>query len=480
MTGGSEPFSTVQLRLRRIDTDPTQASVTTLSRLASGYGHTCGLASNGFTYCWGFNGSGELGDGSTTDRVTPAAVAGGLKFASLSAAGQHTCGLVASGAAYCWGNNSHGQLGNGTAGENWGDSANRMVPVAVTGGLTFTSIVAGRYHTCGLTLASTAYCWGDNSNGQLGDGTTGGGNLTSRTAPVAVTGGLTFTSLVAGLSYTCGLVSVGTAYCWGSNPWGNLGDGTTGTDRPTPVAVTGGLTFTSLVAGQSHTCGLSSGGAVYCWGMNAYGQIGDGTTAERLTPTAVTGGVAFTRLVRGSNHTCGLAAGGTVYCWGNNGTGQLGDGTQGTNSTAPVAATAGRTFTNLVGGDLHTCGLDSSGTVYCWGWNNYGQLGDGTTTDRRTPVQVDASAVPQYTASLSIPQSVAMISKSSSPSPSGTATVTVTSTPTVIVSPTAASTASITPHPPLPAGGTAAGQPALPTQTVTPTANSSPSVVMQV
>ena len=209
------------------------------------------------------------------------------------------------------------------------NSANRLAPVAVSGGLTFTALVAGSGHTCGLVSGGTAYCWGSNYSGQLGDGTSwtpSDWNSANRNAPVAVIGGRTFTSLVAGESHTCGLVSGGTAYCWGANETGQLGDGTSGNVRTAPVAVSGGRTFTALVAGAFHTCGLVSGGAAYCWGQNGYGQLelGNLTNGRALAPVAVSGGRTFTALVAGDSHTCGLSSGGTAYCWGRNRYGQLG------------------------------------------------------------------------------------------------------------------------------------------------------------
>ncbi len=361
----------------------------TFTALVAGYGHTCGLVSGGTAYCWGSNAQGQLGDGtsgsyigdSSHDRTAPVAVSGGRTFTALVAGHGHTCGLVSGGTAYCWGDNSYGQLGDGTVGTN------RLAPVAVSGGRTFTALVAGNRHTCGLTSGGTAYCWGDNLFGQLGDGTTA-----QQLAPVAVSGGRTFTALVAGFFHTCGLVSGGTAYCWGDNQFGQLGDGTSGsgTDRTAPVDVSGGRTYTALVAGGQHTCGLVSGGTAYCWGRNSEGQLGDGTSGDvRTAPVAVSGGRTYTALVAGWSHTCGLVSGGTAYCWGDNQFGQLGDGTSGTNRTSPVAVSGGRTFTALVAGGSHTCGLATGGTAYCWGGNSSGQLGDGT-TDQSPPYGKEA------------------------------------------------------------------------------------------
>ncbi|MCX5985064.1 MAG: hypothetical protein NTX54_00895 [Chloroflexi bacterium] len=266
--------------------------------LVAGGSHTCGLVSGGTAYCWGWNGYGQLGDGTgginSANRTAPVAVGGGRTFMALVAGGYHTCGLVSGGTAYCWGSNEKGQVGDGTSGspsQYW--SADRTSPVAVTGGRAYTALVAGGTHTCGLATSGTAYCWGYNSNGQLGDGTSGSTSNPSsadRSAPVAVSGGLTYVGLVAGGSYTCGLVSGGTAYCWGDNGAGQLGDGSA-TDRtapvPAPVAVSGGRNFTALAAGGQHTCGLVSGGTAYCWGGNSEGQLGDGSQTDRTAPVAV-------------------------------------------------------------------------------------------------------------------------------------------------------------------------------------------------
>jgi|GEM_PF-1558839 len=344
----------------------------------SAYGqHTCGLKDEGAAYCWGYNGVGSVGDGTTISRPTPVAVAGGLTFASLAAGGlfYHACGLTTGGPAYCWGSNANGQLGDGS-------TTNSATPVAVSGGLTFASLTGGYQHTCGLTSGGAAYCWGDNVNGQLGDGST-----TRRTTPVPVSGELTFARLTAGGgSHVCGLTTSGAAYCWGNNSSGELGDGST-TSRTTPVAVSGGLTFVSMTAGYFHTCALTSGGAVYCWGNNGSGQLGDGTLTGRTAPVAVAGGMTFASLAVGGYHTCSLTSGGAAYCWGFNLFHQMGDGSA-INRATPVAVSGDLAFTSLTAGGWHTCGPAAGGAVYCWGYNANGELGDGSTTPRTTPVAV--------------------------------------------------------------------------------------------
>jgi alpha-tubulin suppressor-like RCC1 family protein len=257
-------------------------------------------------------------------------------------------------------------------------------PVAVSGGLSFAAIAVGDLYTCGVTSSGTAYCWGNNEAGQLGNGSI----AHSTPAPVAVSGGLTFTALAAGSWHTCGLTGSGAAYCWGNNGWGRLGDGST-TSSTTPVVVSGGLVFAALALGEYHTCGLVGSGAAYCWGSNSLGQLGNGSTTDASSPVPVSGGLTFTAIAVGTypGHTCALAGSGATYCWGYNGLGQLGNGAH-TQRQPPSVVSGGIIFSALDAGQSHTCGLTSSGTVYCWGDNSSGQLGRGTFGYSAVPVAV--------------------------------------------------------------------------------------------
>lgn len=353
------------------------------SSISAEFIRTCGIATTGDSYCWGAKASVHFTNGApTADQLNtlPTRLAGGLQFHSIVAGGNFACGLTSAGAAYCWGYNSEGELGDGT-------TVDRAEPTPVAGGLTFASISAGGTHACGLTAAGAAYCWGLNSKGELGDGTT-----TARLTPTAVTGGLVFSAIQAGggsNDHTCGLTSAGAVYCWGANAYGEIGDGTTA-DRLSPVPVTGGRVFHSLTAGGSTNCALTADGAAYCWGYNAQGELGDGTTTNRSTPVAVSGGLSFSLIDTGaaSSNTCAITTTGAAYCWGDNLSGALGDNTTVTERSSPSAVAGGISFTTLSVGGFHSCGLATTGLPYCWGYNHFGQLGDGTLTDRPTPGRV--------------------------------------------------------------------------------------------
>ena len=380
--------------------DTAAIIVTAISLVAvdPGASHACGLTPSGAVYCWGYYDIGELGVDSvglgletcrpagfnraTVCSTTPIPAAKGFTFSSLRAGGNHTCGLTASGQAYCWGYNGYGQLGDGL-------TANTSEPAAVSGGLTFAALSAGDYHTCGLTTTGAAYCWGLNSSGDLGDGST-----TDRLTPVAVSGGLTFSSISVGQQHTCGLTPSGAAYCWGENGAGELGDGSRSELRPAPVPVSGGLTFSALSAGGAHTCAVTTDGAAYCWGDDSYYQLGDTLVLQgsRIPmPVPVSSTLRFSTLTAGHEYTCGLTTGGAAYCWGvNNSSGDLGDGSTVWSRPQPVGGTGGLTFSAIAamsGGDF-TCGVAISGPVYCWGDNGFGQLGNGTTTNSNVPVKV--------------------------------------------------------------------------------------------
>jgi len=306
----------------------------------------------------------------------PLAVRGGHRFRQVSAGSGHTCGVTTDGHLYCWGKNGYGQLGDGTT--TW-----RTRPVPVVGDLSFRQVSAGERHTCGVTTQDRVYCWGNNGYGQLGDGT--GGNPRSR--PAAIASEQRFRQVTVGGFHTCALTTMNVVFCWGSNHDGQLGDSST-LRRLRPKRVAGGYQFRQVDAGDIHTCAVTTGNQAFCWGNGRQGELGTGQILISLWPRRVAGGLSFDRVTAGESQTCGETTTNRVYCWGRNYDGELGDGT--TNlSVRPVAVAGGLSFTQASAGSFgHTCGKISAAVVYCWGKNDLGQLGDGTIDDRLMPTPV--------------------------------------------------------------------------------------------
>jgi alpha-tubulin suppressor-like RCC1 family protein len=355
---------------------PALASSTTTSgfwQVSSGILHTCAVTTVGRAFCWGFNVYGQLGDGTTQQRLKPTPVSGALVFRNISVASMTTCGVTTDNLAYCWGLNDHGTLGDGT-------QQRRGAPTRVAGGLRFRTVSTGSEFTCGLSEPDRrAYCWGSNFAGQLGDGTTA-----DRHTPVPVAGGRRFRQIDAGATHTCAVTPTYQAYCWGSDDDGRLGDGSTKQNRSTPSLVAGGHQFSQISAGRENTCAVTTGYKAFCWGR---GTNGDGTLLSRYTPRAVLGGISFERVTVGY-HMCGESTTGKAYCWGFGNNGSLGNGSFSSDPVlSPVAVRGGLTFAEVSAG-YYTCGKTPASVAYCWGDNNFGQLGDGTTQARPVPTRV--------------------------------------------------------------------------------------------
>ncbi len=344
-----------------------------------GTGFSCGITVGGDAYCWGYNADGRLGNGSLDYSyvLTPGLVMGAHKWRQLSLGDAHACGLATDDYIYCWGFGSSGQIGDDT----WQDQAQ---PTRILTTLTFKAVTAGEQYACGIASNGGAYCWGDNSGWQLGSS-----NGTNAGHPIAVQGALSYAKLAAGQQHTCGITTSGLTVCWGQNWDGRLGDGTTSANA-SPRIVQGGATFESIAAGRENTCAMTTGGQTYCWGDNGSGQLGNGVASKSNVPVDV--GLPFSVQQAGLSvgeydHVCAVSSTGKPYCWGGNASGQLGDGTT-TDSPYPVAVQTAQSFSSVSAGGSHSCGLTSTGDAYCWGMNWAGELGDSTYLDRNTPARV--------------------------------------------------------------------------------------------
>lgn len=353
-------------------------------RIAVGRLHSCAVTDAGGVRCWGYSNYGQLGNGAPLDDVAflePVEVTGLAGVTAISSFGDHTCVLVDGGAAWCWGANDNGQLGDG-------GTSTTATAVEVGGG-PFVAIDAGYTHTCAITATGGAQCWGHNDYGQLGDDTTD-----DRSAPVDVIGlGSNVVSITAGRDHSCAATSDGTLRCWGGDTYGELGNGEPGQASHTPVVVPMGDDVSIVAAGDNDTCAITDGGAPWCWGKNSDGQLGNGesgTLVQSASPTAVVGvGSGATSIAPGFGYTCAVISGAT-RCWGDNYYLVLGNGEgPGFESPTPIDVTGlGSGSVDVASSVSHTCALDDSGAVRCWGSNDGGSIGNGSDSDAADPVEV--------------------------------------------------------------------------------------------
>jgi len=370
--------------------------------IATGREHSCVVLADGTARCWGDNSHGQVGDGQVEHSPfcqlyhrpdcsqRPVRVSGLTGVVSVSAGFVHSCATLADGSAWCWGGSGAGVLGDGVAHD--ADCHARLenvpcstVPVQVSGLTDATAVAAGGYHTCALRSDGTAWCWGWNDNGQLGDSTTAPSPF-----PVQVLGVSDALALAAGGRHTCAVQVDGAVWCWGSNYGGQLGNGTT-VDSALPVQVaglsdaiavsTGGLGLDSIYI----TCALRTDGTVWCWGTNPWG-LGNGGTSSSV-PVQVTGVSDAVGISAGGTQACAVTSGGNVWCWGNGYEGQLGGGVY-AESSVPVQVLSPPGAVAVAAGGTHSCAMFVDGAVWCWGDGAAGQHGDGDTAARNVPDQV--------------------------------------------------------------------------------------------
>ncbi len=367
--------------------------------------HSCAIALNGRAYCWGSGNSGKLGNGSTASSRVPVAVntsgvLAGKTIKQISAGENHTCAIASDNRAYCWGSNKNGQLGNGS-------TADSNVPVAVNmsgalAGKTIKQMSVEFSTSCVVASDNRAYCWGSNKNGQLGNGSTADSRVPVAVNTSGVLVGKTIKEVTTGGFHTCALDTSSKMYCWGLNSSGRLGGGLTSILSNVPVAVNmsgalAGKTIKQMSVEFSTSCVVASDNRAYCWGSNKNGQLGNGSTADSRVPVAVNmsgalAGKTIKQILAGGDHGCVVASDDKMYCWGLNNNGELGNNSS-VNSSVPFAVNtdgvlAGKTIRQMSAGFSSTCAVDSEYNMYCWGYNDNGQLGNNSTNNSRVPARV--------------------------------------------------------------------------------------------
>ena len=321
---------------------------------------------------------GQLGIGVTgnTTRTSPTAVDSGTQYLSVVSGEMFSCAMTNAQRIKCWGLPS----GDGTPNV-------RTSPTLINDTSQYVDIAAGSYHACGVTSAGVVKCWGDGWDGKLGNGDTSG---TGQDSPVVADSGTTYKKISAGRNHTCGLTVAGKIRCWGTNSSGQVGIGSVVSPQGTPQDVDAATEYIDVATGEDTSCGITKTNVLKCWGGNSDGQLGDGSTTTRTSPVVIDSGVSYASVSIGGTyfyHSCGITTGGVLKCWGNNSQGQLGRGNT-TNSTSPVVIDSGVTYREVSAFGAHSCGITSTGVLKCWGKNAQGQLGLGNTTAQTSPATV--------------------------------------------------------------------------------------------
>lgn len=350
--------------------------------LSAGGMTTCEVREDATAWCWGRNDWGQIGDG-TRDLRTSATQVQGAGWRQVDTGGSSTCGVRTDGTLWCWGLNKFGQLGGR-------DRKTVSTPRQVGTRTDWTSVSSSWTHACATATDGSLWCWGQNLRGQLGTGKV----FAASNKPMRVAGGLTWSSVTAGGWHTCGIATNGAGYCWGDNMLGQVGDGTV-VRRPAPTPIAGGRSFSQLSANFGRTCGVTTGREAYCWGENSYGELGNGNRLDSLVPVAVIGGAVWTSIAVANTSTCATSTQRRVFCWGDNRYGQLGPASTGLSMSASPAD-AGLVADQMgTAGWLHQCAVG----VSCWGGNELGQLGIGAVTPPGMPAETPPTFTPGPTLS---------------------------------------------------------------------------------
>ena len=334
----------------------------------AGWRHSCGIQADGTAWCWGNDGNGMLGNDTDGDTTVPDQVSDAGPWRSITVNDSHSCGIKTDGTAWCWGSDSAGGIGDGLP------TAAQANPTQVDDAGPWASIENGYLYSCGLQTDGTAWCWGRNLDGQLGNSAA----ANSEYSPVEVDGDGPWVRITAGGSHSCGIKADGTAWCWGDDTNGQLGNGsaTTG-DQSSPVQVDDNGPWVAISAGNNFTCGLKADRTAWCWGTDANGELGNGAavSADQSSPYQMDDAGPWSDISAGEGYACGLKTDGTAWCWGSDSAYRLGNGADGNQSSADQVSDAGPWASITAGSYAITCGIKTNGSGYCWGRDYFGALG---------------------------------------------------------------------------------------------------------
>ncbi len=347
------------------------------AQVSAGLGHTCALDTSGGLFCWGRNANGETGTQSMDIQVdAPTRVGGEATWTSVATRYSTTCGIQTGGSLWCWGRNDDGQVGDGALSQ-------RILPQKVSDGPWRS--VATHAHTCAVRDDDRSlWCWGNNELGQLGDGT-----MANRSSPYNVVPAMQWSSVSVGSDTTCAIDSAAKLWCWGNNSNGQFG--VTAPLKADSPQMTSAASWASISLADNSACGITQGGELMCWGNNGIGQLGDGTLDSRPAPERVTvpgSRTDWVDVVTSGAGACARAEDSAIFCWGESTRRQL--GVEQDAVLIPVPLHAGRSWNRVAMGGGHTCLIESNETMWCFGDDGWGQLGDGGTSPT-TPVEVPGS-----------------------------------------------------------------------------------------
>ena len=359
-------------------TTTTSAPGLVVNYASAGDNFNIALKSDGQVWGWGYNSLGRLGDNTVVSKSTPVSILGAKKTFCQISTRSFTLGIDKYGQVWGWGANDYGRLGN--------SGTNQCTPVSISGAKkTFCNISTGNYHAMGIDKYGQIWGWGYNSSGQLGNNST-----VQKMTPVSILGAKkTFCTIDMGNSYSVGIDNTGQVWGWGYNYNGELGDNSKA-QKLTPVSIMGTKkTFCAIGIGNYHSIGLDKNGQVWGWGNNGYGRLGNNSDSNQCTPVSILGvKKTFCAIAGGSHHTMGIDKNGQVWGWGFNGQGQLGNNSTAQKMTPVSILGTKKTFCKIYSGAYLSLAIDNYGQLWSWGTNNYGQLGNNTTTSERTPIKV--------------------------------------------------------------------------------------------